>query len=116
MTSFALPNIDPTIKHVGVSKLRGLSVSKLSAMQHTWVIQDNNTALAVLVRYEHYLAIQEEIKSLKGTIQTFNDEKERVSGYAKLKDANHGPVRPLGAVEAASSKIKDRKNDRKPDA
>jgi hypothetical protein len=103
------PYIDPNVQHVGVSKLRGLSASKLSDMRNTLVIQDNDTPLAVLVRYEQYLAIQEQFESLKVTIQILTDEKEKESVAAGLKDLAEGNVRPLSEVRAAG-KAKESKH------
>ena|ERR1700732_1081238 len=103
------PYIDPNVQYVGVSKLRGLSASKISDMRNTLVIQDNDTPLAVLVRYEQYLAIQEQFESLKETIQILTDEKEKESVATGLKDLAEGNVRPLAEVKAAG-KMKENKH------
>src|SRR5262249_5929977 len=59
MSSCALPNIDPNIKHVGVSKLRGLNASKLKEhTEDTLVIQENDKPLAVLLSYDRFLEIK----------------------------------------------------------
>lgn len=107
------PYIDPNVQHVGVSKLRGLSASKLSDMRNALVIQDNDTSLAVLLRYEQYMAIQEEMKSLKETIQILTDRNEREALDAGLNHMTEGRVRPLSEVKAATSKTKDSKNGNK---
>jgi hypothetical protein len=103
---------DPTL---GIESPRQWRRLPLSDMKSTLVIQDNDTALAVLVRYEQYLAIQEQIKSLKETIQILTDEKERAAVYAGLRDLADGHVRPLSEVKAAGSKTKESKdkNDKK---
>lgn len=49
-------------KHVGISRLRGLNVAQLRDLDKTLVIQDNDKPLAVLLKYEHFLAMQERIK------------------------------------------------------
>jgi hypothetical protein len=102
VVSNVAPYIDPNVQHVGVSKLRGLNASKLSDMKRTLVIQDNDSPLAVLVRYEQYMAIQEQIKSLKETIQILTDENEKAAMDAGLKEFSEGRVRPLSEVKAAS--------------
>ena len=112
VVSNAAPYIDPNVQHVGVSKLRGLSASKLSDMRSTLVIQDNDSPLAVLVRYEQYLAIQEQVKSLRETIQILTDERERDALSSGLKDLAEGRVRPLSEVKAAG-KAKDGKKENK---
>jgi hypothetical protein len=45
---------DPTIRHVGISKLR-----EVPETEDTFVIRDNNTPLAVLLRYEQFLGMQQ---------------------------------------------------------
>jgi hypothetical protein len=59
----SIPYVDPTVQHVGISRLRALNVSQLRALDKTLVIQDNDEPLAVLLKYEHFLAMQELIKS-----------------------------------------------------
>ena len=54
-----IPYIDPNIQHVGISRLRSLNIAQLRAFNKTWVIQDNDKPLAVLLTYEHFLAMQE---------------------------------------------------------
>jgi hypothetical protein len=55
----AIPYLDPNVQHVGISKLRALNVTQLRALDKTLVIQDNDKPLAVLLKYEHFLAMQE---------------------------------------------------------
>jgi translation initiation factor IF-3 len=55
----SIPNLDPNVQHVGISRLRALNVSQLAELDKTLVIQDNDKPLAVLLKYEHFLAMQE---------------------------------------------------------
>ncbi len=57
----SIPYLDPSVQHVGISKLRALNVTQLRAMDKTWVIQDNDEPLAVLLKYEHFMAIQQRL-------------------------------------------------------
>jgi hypothetical protein len=57
----SIPYVDPSVQHVGISRLRALNVSQLRALDRTLVIQDNDEPLAVLLKYEHFLAMQERI-------------------------------------------------------
>jgi hypothetical protein len=57
----SIPYVDPTVQHVGISRLRALNVSQLRALDKTLVIQDNDEPLAVLLKYAHFLAMQERI-------------------------------------------------------
>jgi hypothetical protein len=62
-TPISIPYIDPTIQHVGISRLRALNVTQLRELDKTLVIQDNDKPLAVLLKYEHFLAMQERISA-----------------------------------------------------
>ncbi len=59
----SLPYVDPSVQHVGVTKLRALNVAQLRDLDKTMVIQDNDKPLAVLLRYEHFMAMQEKIRA-----------------------------------------------------
>jgi hypothetical protein len=53
-----IPYLDPNVQHVGISRLRALNVTQLRELDKTLVIQDNDKPLAVLIKYEHFLAMQ----------------------------------------------------------
>jgi hypothetical protein len=59
-----IPYLDPSVQHVGISRLRALNVTHLRELDKTLVIQDSDKPLAVLLKYEHFLAMQDKI--LKG--------------------------------------------------
>ena len=61
----SLPYVDPTVQHVGITRLRSLNVTQLRELDKTLVIQDNDKPLAVLLRYEHFMAMQEQIRTMK---------------------------------------------------
>jgi predicted CopG family antitoxin len=101
MTSCALPNIDPNIKHVGVSKLRGLSASKLKEQtDDTLVIQENDTPLAVLLSYQKFLEIKQEFDSLVNVIEMLASDTEKKSLIEAFEDLRAGRVRSLAEIEA----------------
>jgi len=54
-----IPYLDPNVQHVGISRLRALNVTQLRELDKTLVIQDNDKPLAVLLKYEHFLAMQD---------------------------------------------------------
>lgn len=58
----AIPYLDPNVQHVGISRLRALNVTQLRELDKTLVIQDNDKPLAVLLRYEHFIAMQEMLR------------------------------------------------------
>jgi hypothetical protein len=67
--------IDPTIEHVGVSKLRQMSAANLGKLKKMLVVQDNDTALAVVIRYEQYLAMQNQLEEALRTIQAYGSDR-----------------------------------------
>lgn len=54
-----IPYLDPSVQHVGISRLRALNVSQLDALDKTLVVQDNDRPLAVLIQYRNFMAMQE---------------------------------------------------------
>ena len=56
----SIPYLDPNVQHVGISRLRALNVTQLAELDKT-LVQDNDKPLAVLLKYEHFLAMQEMI-------------------------------------------------------
>jgi hypothetical protein len=57
----SIPYLDPSVQHVGVSRLRALNIEQLRDLDKTLVIQDNDKPLAVLLKYEYFMAMQERI-------------------------------------------------------
>jgi hypothetical protein len=102
----AFPVIDPTIKHVGVSKLRELNAATLRETQDTFVIQDNNTPLAVLLRYEKFLSMQQQLASVMSTLDLLSESKELHGVLAGIEDMLAGRVRSLAEVDAELAKKK----------
>jgi PHD/YefM family antitoxin component YafN of YafNO toxin-antitoxin module len=100
------PVIDPSIKHVGVSKLRELNAAKLRATQDTFVIQDNNTPLAVLLTYDKFLTMQDQLMSVLNTLELLSDKSELAGVLAGVKDMRAGRVRSLADIEAGFAKKK----------
>ena len=77
MATCAIPNIDPNVKHVGVSKLRDLNASKLKEQtEETLVIQENDIPLAVLLSYKRYQVIREELDAMVSMIELLANETE----------------------------------------
>lgn len=102
MAICALQRLDPAVKHVGVSKLRDLNATKLKDDQDTtYVLQENDQPLAVLLSYERYLIIQEQLDSLMNVIEMLTDVDERNGLIAGFKDANEGRTRPFSEIKAA---------------
>lgn len=69
-----MPYIDSRVDHVGITKLRELNAKGLRDMNKLLVLQDNNQPLAVLVKYEQYLVMQQKLQSLMNTIRMSNQD------------------------------------------
>ena len=83
-----IPYIDTNVEHVGVSRLRRLNSDELRHITKTMVFQDNDEPLAVLLRYEQYLIMQNKLNSLMETIELLTDQNETkglVDGLGDLK-------------------------------
>lgn len=92
----AMPHyIDPTIEHVGVSKLRQLNATNLGKMDHMLVVRENDTALAVVIRYEKYLAMQNQLVDALRTIQAYQNDN---LGQG-LADAASGNIKRMKDVD-----------------
>lgn len=100
MPTCAFPDIDPRIKHVGVSKLRDLNATKLREQEdNTLVIQENDTPLSVLFSYKRYQEMRAEMNSLLSMIEMLTSETERSGLLEAFQDIRAGRVRTLAEIE-----------------
>ena len=79
-------DINPNVEHVAISKLRNLNASKLRIISAPLVVHTNNTPLAVLMRYEHFLSMQTQLQSLLDTIETIATKEEFAALAGQLHD------------------------------
>jgi hypothetical protein len=102
MATCALPVIDPDVKYVGVSKLREMNATKLKDSQTTtYVLQDNDQPLAVLLSYERYLIIQQQLASVMSAVEMLTDTHERDGVLAGIEDAREGRTRSFSNIKSA---------------
>jgi len=108
MLPSTIPMIDPAVKFVGVSKLRDLSAAKLrDSSETTYVLQDNDQPLAVLLSYEKYLLIQQQLQQgMVSTIEMLTNEREFLSVKTGIDDVVAGRTRPISDVKSRS-KVKN---------
>jgi PHD/YefM family antitoxin component YafN of YafNO toxin-antitoxin module len=92
------PHIDPSVKHIGVSRLRGLNADKLRNNQETFVIQDNDRPLAVLLTYEKFLAMQEKLRAVVNVIDLLSDPSEVEALDAAFADIKADRIESLDAI------------------
>jgi hypothetical protein len=97
----SIPIIDPSVKYVGISKLRDLNATKLKESQDTLVFQDNDTPLAVLLSYEKYLIIQEQLAAVMNTLELFSESEELEGVLKGLRDVTQGRARSFAEIKAA---------------
>ena len=100
MATCAFPDIDPRIKHVGVSKLRDLNATKLREQEdNTLVIQENDTPLSVLFSYKRYQEMRAEMNSLLSMIEMLTSDHERKGLLEAFDDIRAGRIRTLAEIE-----------------
>jgi hypothetical protein len=98
------PFVDPNVKYVGVSKLRGLNSDKLRETTDTFVIQDNDQPLAVLLTYDKFLAMQNELIAIARTVAMLSDDAELAALKTAMEDLTHNRVRSLDEIDADINK------------
>jgi len=98
------PHIDPSVKHVGVSKLRRLNANKLRETTDTFVIQENDKPLAVLLTYDKFLAMQDELLAVARTVEMLSSESEMAALKTGLKDMQAGRVHSLDSIDEEINK------------
>ena len=104
MATLTIPFIDQNVEHVGTTKLRALNSTKLRNNTKTLVIQENDTPLAVLLNYEQFLIMQNQLLSLLATIDTLANEEEVSALKAGLGDWQAGRTRRIGEIRAELKK------------
>lgn len=75
-----IPTIDPKVRHVGSSYLRGLNSDQLRQLEGAVVVQDSgDQPLVVIVPYETYLKLQETaVVSAEMDIEGFDQRRQEV--------------------------------------
>lgn len=104
MSSMNIPLIDPDVKHIGVSKLRQFNATNLRGTSDTYVIQENDTPLAVLVSFEKFLIMQEQLMSVLGTMELLTDKTDLDGVKAGLAAFKEGRTRSLVEIRAELKK------------
>lgn len=99
-----IPYIDSNVEHVGVSRLRRLNSEELRNIKKTMVLQDNDIPLAVLLKYEQFLIMQNQLKSLLETVELLTDQEETAALMAGLRDAEAGRTRSFSEIKASLKK------------
>jgi hypothetical protein len=100
MATCTFPDIDPRIRHVGVSKLRDLNATKLKENEDdTYVIQENDVPLSVLFSYKKYQEMRAQMNSLVSMIEMLTSDNERNGLLEAFEDVRAGRIRTLAEIE-----------------
>ena len=78
----SIQDIKTDVEHATISKLRTLNAKNLRLISTPLVLHTNQTPLAVLMRYEHFLSMQTQLQSLLNTIEIISTKEE----FAALAD------------------------------
>lgn len=106
----SIPNsyINPNVRSVGVSKLRSLNATQLRGMDKTLVIQENDQPLAVLLKYEEFLAMQKELLALLETQSVLSDQEELQDIVSGMDDVKKGRTKTVHEVRRSLEKHKEK--------
>lgn len=97
----AFVDINPNVKHVGVSKLRDLNATRLKEQaDDTLVIQENDVPLSVLFSYKKYMEMREEFNAMLSMIEVLTNDTEKAGIVKAFEDIRAGRVRSLADIEA----------------
>ena len=91
-----IPVIDPNVQYVGVSKLRLLNADKLQSLDKTWVIQDDDKPIAVVLSFGQFMQMQIERDRVVATLEAVLAERSGL--LAALHQAQTGNTTPLEDV------------------
>lgn len=96
----SIPNsyVNPNVRTVGVSKLRSLNASQLRGIDKTLVIQENDKPLAVLLKYEDFLEMQEQLLAVLETQSVLSDKDAIENILAGRADVKSGNTRTIEEV------------------
>ncbi|HKW57506.1 MAG TPA: hypothetical protein VJN42_09125 [Candidatus Acidoferrum sp.] len=101
-----IPRMDRNVEHVGVSRLRKLNSDDLKTMEKTLVLQENDQPLAVLLTYEKYLVLQDQMDALMRTIYVLSNPEESTAFRSSLGDLKEGRIKDLQQITASLKKRK----------
>jgi hypothetical protein len=108
MATTTIPYIDRNVQHVGVSRLRSLNATQLREITKTLVIQENDQPLAVLLKYEEFLIMQDQLLSVIDTIAALTDNEEMNGLAAGIAEMNAGKTKSISEIRVALKTKKEK--------
>lgn len=85
-----IPYIDTSISDIGVSQLRKLNATELRKTKKTLVVRDNNVPLAVVLKYEQFLVMQNKLEAALKTVDLLTKHTDAQAVIESLKDFAQG--------------------------
>ena len=85
-----VPYIDTSISDIGVSQLRKLNATELRKTKKTLVVRDNNVPLAVVLKYQQFLVMQNKLEAALKTVDLLTKHTDVHAVVESLKDAAQG--------------------------
>ena len=85
-----VPYIDTSISDIGVSQLRKLNATELRKTKKTLVVRDNNVPLAVILKYEQFLVMQNKLEAALKTVDLLTKGTDTQAVIQSLMDALKG--------------------------
>jgi PHD/YefM family antitoxin component YafN of YafNO toxin-antitoxin module len=96
------------VQHVGVSRLRSLNATQLREIDKTLVIQENDQPLAVLLKYEEFLIMQDQLTSVLDTIAALSDHEELGGILSGIKEMESGKTKSISEIRSALKPKKEK--------
>jgi len=79
-----------------------MNASNLRELNGTIVIQENDKPLAVLVKYEEFLKLQQQAMAVLETHAVLNDDAEASAIWSGLEEAKAGKTKTLDEIRKPS--------------
>lgn len=101
-----VPYIDTSISDIGVSQLRKLNATELRKTKKTLVVRDNNVPLAVVLKYEQFLVMQNKLEAALKTVDLLSKKDDARAVLESLRDAAQG--KGIDLAEIAPELLKEK--------
>ncbi len=101
-----VPYIDTSISDIGVSQLRKLNATDLRKAKKTLVVRENNVPLAIILKYEQFLAMQGKLEAAQRTLDLLSKSVDVQAVLESLKDAASGRGVDLSEIAPELTKRK----------
>ena len=82
--------MDTSVGYVGTTRLRKLNAANLKAVNKTLVFQENDTPLAVLLKYDKFLIMQNKLEVAFRTVEWLSKKADSQTEVEAVRDAAGG--------------------------